>query len=472
LVVGDIEIGTDVLVAGAGPAGYTLAIRCARLGLDVTLVNKNELGGVCLHRGCVPVKTLLYVYRLAEDCKNASRMGLNVQGISVDAKKANDWKASVVHRLETGIRELCRESGVQLLEGACSFTSSSKAVVLGPSGTQYVEFKRAVIATGSSHKPLPGLPFDGKQIIHPDDAIALGDEPEDIIMLGGGYGAITMAALLAARGKRLTIIHKGENVLSFLDADLVKPALDKFKEKGLKVYSSPSWTIKKSDDRIRVDFEHDGKKDFAEAGKLVPAIGLRANTEGIGLENTGVKAGKDGFIGTDENYRTADHAFYAIGDVRSDHCNATMAFREGLSLAEILAGRPGLPDYIALPQSISTEPEIASAGFGEKDAKAAGLEAITGRFPFAADGKAVSMGKTDGFVKVVAEKESHRILGIHAVGPNAFDVLQEGVLAVEMGARLEDVALTMHPHPTLCEAIKEACAVALRTSTNVMGKMP
>ena len=467
MVVGDIEIGTDILIVGAGPAGYTLAIRCARLGMDVTLVNKNELGGVCLHRGCVPVKTLLYVYRLADDCRSASHMGLSVGDVSVDAKKANDWKASVVRRLESGIRELCLGSGVQILEGTCKFTSSSKATVLGPSGTQHAEFKRAVIATGSSHRPLSGLPFDGKLVIHPDEVMALDDSPEDIIMLGGGYGAITLASLLVARGKRLTIIHKGENVLSFLDADLIKPAIDKFKEKGVKIYSSPSWSVKRSDDKIMIDFEHDGKKDTVEASKLVPAIGLSANTEDIGLENTGIKAGKNGFIETDDNFKTADPAFYAIGDVRSDHCNATMAFREAMSLAEMLNGKPGLPDCIALPQSISTEPEIASAGFGEKDAKAAGIDVVIGIFPFAANGKAVTIGKTDGFVKVVAEKSSHRILGMHAVGPGAFDILQEGVLAIEMGSRLEDVALTLHPHPTLSEAIKEACATALGTSTNL-----
>jgi len=468
LVVGDIEVGTDLLVVGAGPAGYTLAIRCARMGIDVTLVNRNELGGVCLHKGCVPVKTLLHVFRLAEDCKNASGMGINSDGVSVDFKKAYAWKDTVVKRLETGIRELCRGSGVQVMEGTCSFTSSSSATVNGPSGTQHVVFKRAVIATGARHKPLPGLPFDGKQIIDPNEVLSFDEKPEDIILLGGGYAGVTMAALMVAQGKRLTFIHKNSQIMSFLDDDLLQPVMKKFKEKGVKIYSSSSWSVKRSGDKVIVDLGQDGKKDSVSADKLVPVIGMLPNTDGIGLENTGVRTNKDGYIMTDGNYRTDDRALYAIGDARDRHCNASKAFRDGMSLADILSGKPGWPEYIALPQTISTEPEIASAGLTETAAKNAGIEVITGKFPFTASGKAVSMGKTEGFVKVVAEKSSHRILGVHVICTDAFDILQEGVLAIEMGARLEDIALTLHPHPTLCEAIREACAAALGTSTNVV----
>jgi dihydrolipoamide dehydrogenase len=470
MVVGDIEVGTDVLIAGAGPAGYTAAIRCARLGLDVTLVNKSELGGVCLHRGCVPVKTLLHVFRLAEDCKGAAAMGIKADGLAVDYDKAYAWKDSVIGRLENGIRELCLGSGVQLMEGSCSFLSSSRAVVSGPSGNQHVNFKRAVIATGARHKPLPGIPFDGKLVLNPDDAIYLGEFPGEVVLLGGGYAAVTMGALMAAQDRRLTIIHKGKRLLSFLDADLILPVMKKFNEKGVKVYPTPSWTVKKSGDKVRVDFEHDGKKDSVEAGKLVAAVGLLANTDGIGLDNTGVKTDKDGFIRIDENYRTDDPVFYAIGDVKCGQCNASKAFREGMSLAEILAGKPGWPGFEAMPQTISTDPEIASTGFTETKAREAGIDFITGRFPFTASGKAVSIGKADGFVKVIAEKSSHRILGVHIVGPGAFDIMEEGVLAIEMGARLEDVVFTVHPHPTLCEAVREACAAALGESTNILGK--
>lgn len=470
MVVGDIEVGADVLIAGAGPAGYTAAIRAARLGLDVTLVNKGELGGVCLHRGCVPVKTLLHVFRLAEDCKDASAMGIKADGLAVDYDKAYEWKDSVVRRLEGGIRALCTSSGVQLMEGSCSFLSSSKAAVSGPSGTQHVNFKRAVIATGAHHMPLPGIPFDGKRILSPDEALYVGSHDEEVVLLGGGYAAMTVGALMAAQGRKLTIIHKGERVLSFLDDDIVRPVMEKFKAKGIKVYSTPSWKVDKSGDKVKVEFEHDGKNDAVEADNLVAAIGLLGNTGDIGLENTGVKADKKGFIRTDDNFLTDDPAFYAIGDVRCGHCNASKAFREGMSLAEALAGKPGWPDFEAMPQSISTDPEIASAGFTEAKARDSGISFIVGRFPFTASGKAVSIGKTGGFVKVVAEKSSHRILGIHIVGHGAFDIVEEGVLATEMGARLEDVVLTLHPHPTLCEAVREACAAALGESTNIIKK--
>jgi len=470
MVVGDIEVGTDVLIAGAGPAGYTAAIRCARLGLDVTLVNRNEMGGVCLHKGCIPVKALLHVFRIAEDCRRAADMGVEAEGVSVDLRKAYGWKDAVVKRLEGGIRELCRASGVQVMEGSCSFLSSSKAVVSGPSGIQHVTFRRAVIATGARHKPLPGLPFDGRSVLSPDDAVYLDRLSDDTVILGGGYAAITIGALMAAGGMRPTIIHKGSRILSFLDEDLIRPVMKKLGEKGVKVLNAASWSVERMGDRLRVEFEHDGGKGSVETGTLVAAAGMLANTDGMGLENTGVRLDEDGFVIVKDDFRTDDPAFYAIGDVKCGHCNASIAFREGMSLAGVLAGRPGWPGYMAVPQTLSTDPEIASAGYTEEKAKGAGIEAIVGRFPLTANGKAVSMGKAEGFVKVIAEKSTHRILGVHVVGPGAFDILQEGVLAIEMGAKLEDVMLTLHPHPTLCEAVKDACLAALGESTSIIEK--
>lgn len=468
MVVGDIEVGTDVLIIGAGPAGYTCAIAAARYGLDVTLVNKSELGGVCLHKGCIPVKTLINVYRLAEESKAASPMGLKAEGVSVDHQKAYEWKDMVVKKLETGIRELCKGSGVQMMEGSGSFLSSSRAAVFGPSGTQHVIFKRAVIAAGGLHKPLPNLPFDGSLVINPDEALDMPDE--GTVILGGGYAAITLAALMATQDKKFTIIYKGERILPFLDEDILRPVMRRFQDKGIAIRSASSWTVKRMGEIVQVELESAGKKEMLEAKKLVPDNGMMANTDGMGLENTAVKTRKNGFIVTGDNYQTNDPTIYAIGDVCGMHGNASTAYRQGESLAGILAGKPGLPEPMVTPLTISTDPQIASAGFTEAKARDSGIDFIVGRFPFTANGKAVSIGKTSGFVKVVAEKSSHRILGMHAVGYEAFDILQEGVLAIEMGARLEDVVLTLHPHPTLCEAVREACADALGESTNIMEK--
>jgi dihydrolipoamide dehydrogenase len=249
LVVGEIGIGTDILIIGAGPAGYTAAIRCAQLGLDVTLIDNSELGGHCLHKGCVPVKTIFHAYSLANDYKDAARMGLTAKDIGVDLGKAYAWKDQVVHKLESGIRELCTGNGVQLMEGYCTLLSSSTAAVEGSAGTQHIEFKRAVIATGTHYKELPGLPFDGKLVINPDHVLLFDHVPEEMVIIGGGYAGITMASMIAAMGTKLVLIHKGEKLLPFLDDDVLKPVMDRFKKKGVKVISRATWTVEKSADK-------------------------------------------------------------------------------------------------------------------------------------------------------------------------------------------------------------------------------
>lgn len=470
MVVGELETGTDILIIGAGPAGYTAAIRCAQLGMDVTLVNNTELGGVCLHKGCIPVKTMLYVLQLAEDCREGAKLGLNVKDVSIDLKGTYAWKDKVVHRLESGVRELCIGNGVQLMDGFCTLLSPSTAVIKGTSGTQRIAFKRAVIATGCHFKGLPDMPFDGRLIVSPNDVTLFDHVPEEMVIIGSGYAGVTVASLIAAMGTKLTVIHKSEKLLSFVDDDVMRPVLNKFRERGVTIYDNATYTIEKSSDKVLVTAESSGKKHTIETKKLLLALGIVGNTDRMGIENTKIKPIKNGFIEIDMNYRTSDPSFYAIGDVTGGHTNAARAFREGAALAEILAGKPGLPDYAVMPHTISTEPEIASAGMTESQAKDAGIDILTAAFPFTANGKAVSMGKTEGFVKVVAENASHRILGFHIVGDGAFDIIDEALLAIEMGARLEDVALTIHPHPTLSESLREACAMALGTSTNIMGR--
>ncbi|HEY3423074.1 MAG TPA: dihydrolipoyl dehydrogenase [Methanocellaceae archaeon] len=471
MVVGEIEIGTDVLIAGAGPAGYTAAIRCAQLGLDVTLVNNDQLGGICLHKGCIPVKTILHVFDMANDCKGAADKGLIAKDVTVDLKKTYAWKDRVVAKLENGIRELCKGNGVQVMNGFCTFLSSSKALINGPEGSQHISFNRAVIATGTRYKEIPGLPFDGRHIIDTDDTLNFDRIPEDMVIAGGGYEAITMGSLLAAMGTRLTLIHKGEKLLPFLDDDIMQPVMETFKRKGVRVVSNASWTASVSGDRVKIDIDSGGKKETLETKILLVAAGNAGNTDRLGLENTRVKTDKNGFVIADDSFLTGDPSIYAIGDVKCGHCNASKAFREGASIAEVLAGRTGLPEYTVMPYTVSSDPEIASAGMSEHEAKNVGIDVLVARSPFIANGKAVSIGKTEGFVKVVAERSTHRILGFHIVGPRAFDIIDEALLAIEMGARLEDVSLTIHPHPALCETLKEACAMALGVSVNNIEKI-
>jgi dihydrolipoamide dehydrogenase len=246
--------------------------------------------------------------------------------------------------------------------------------------------------------------------------------------------------------------------------------MDNFKNKGVRIISKASWTASVSGDKVKIDVESGDKKETLETNKLLFAAGNIGNTNGLGLENTKVKTDKNGFVIADDSFRTDDPLIYAIGDVKCGHCNASKAFREGASLAEILAGKTGFPEYTVMPYTVSSDPEIASAGMSEQEAKKGGIEVLIARSPFIANGKAVSIGKTEGFVKVVAEKQTHRILGFHIVGPHAFDIIDEALLAIEMGARLEDVSLTVHPHPALCEALKEACTMALGVSVNNIEK--
>lgn len=469
MVVGSIDIGTDVLVIGAGPAGYTAAIRCAEMGLDTTLVNNYQLGGTCLHKGCIPIKTIQHSLNIAGECRRASKYGVHIKDVSFDLNEVYSWKDKVVSRLESGIRQLCQRNGVQLLEGTCTFRSSSRATVNGPSGSQGIEFNRAVIATGTHFKEIPGVPFDGERVLAPYDVLKLREVPEDIIILGSGYAGVTMGTLMAKMGTKVTIIHSKSKLLTCLDDDMLKPINDWFKEMGVRIYPNASWKVEILPDGVRVRFNSGGNEESVDAKKLIAGVGSIPNTEGLGLENTRVQVDDKGFVKVDSDLHTTDPSIYAIGDINGGLRNASRAFREGDYVARTLAGKPGLPEYQYIPFTISSEPEVASVGMSEIDVRSAGIDTLIGKISFAANGKAVSTGHATGFVKVLAERSTHRILGVHIIGPHASDIIDEALLAVEMGARLEDIILTIHPHPTLSEALQYACAMALGISDSSPG---
>lgn len=466
MVVGEIEIGTDVLVIGSGPAGYTAAIRCGQLGLDATLAGP-QLGGVCLNLGCIPYKSLLYSLNHVLEAREAGRLGVEEKA-AIDLKRAQEWKGKVIARLRNGITRLLDASGVQALEGMCSFASSSEAVVQGEHGSQRVRFRRAVIATGSHFRQPAGVRLDGKRAVSPYALASIEKSPVRAAVLGGGVSGANVVSLLAKMGTEVALAYKGRSLLPWIDEDVQQPAIKWLESNRVKIYPSASWKAAPDGSSVRIS---SGGTDVDVTPDLAVFVTPQeANTAGLNLGVTGVKLDERGFVQADDNYRTTDPSIYAIGDVLGGARNACTAYRDGASVASVLAGKPGLPGYQAMPLTIYTEPPIACAGMTEKEAKNAGIEVVVGRSPYSACGAATLTGHDAGFAKVVAEKGSGRILGVHIVGRDSTNLIAEGLLAIEMGARLEDVVLTLHPHPELCEVFYDACARAAGLSTNTATK--
>jgi dihydrolipoyl dehydrogenase len=457
MVVGEFEIGTDVLVIGAGPAGYTVAIRCGQNDLDTTLVDIG-IGGICLHHGCIPFKAIMHSLDTAEAARRAGQFGVRTGNVSVDMGQVQAWKEKVIDRIGSEIKGMIGASGVQYLKGTCSFTSSTTAIVRGQHGNQHIRFKRAVIATGGEYRPVEGVPVDGQRIMAPDQLVQMKKMPASAVVLGGGISGARSVALLGKMETKLVVAFRGQSFVPSIDDDMFQPVFDQLKKNGAEIYPGSSWSM--SGDLKKVDITAGPQKRSYEPEVIVLASPQAANVDGLNLGSTKVKLGDSGFIEADDSFRTADNHIYAIGDALGRDLFASMAFREGHSLAEILSGRPGLPDNLVTPVTINTDPPIACAGMGETEARKRGLDIIVGMSPYGVNGAAIASDRTDGIVKVVADRTSGRILGFQAAGPGSVDFIGEGVLALEMGARLEDVALTVHPHPELCEELYDACARA------------
>jgi dihydrolipoamide dehydrogenase len=464
LVVGEIEIGTDVLVIGSGPAGYTAAIRCGQLGLDTTLAGV-QLGGVCLNLGCIPYKSLLHSLDLVLEARESELFGVEEQA-TIDLKRAQEWKDKVIRRLKNGIAGMLKATDVDLVDGICSFESSSTAVVRSAHGNQRIEFKRAVIATGSLFRRPDGVRMDGVRVTNPYGLTRLDKAPGHAVVLGGGLGGLTTASLLSKMGSEVTLAFKGKSPVRAIDDDILQPALQWLEKTRVRLLPEATWQV--SPDGTAVNISSKGQEYALKPDQVIFATPQEANTGSLKLGNTKVKLDAKGFIVADADFRTSDPDIYAIGDVLGGARNASTAFREGLSVANVLAGKPGLPDYQTVPYTMYVEPPIASAGMTEKLAREKGLDIVVGRAPYLVNGAAALSGNVAGMAKVVADRASHRILGVQIVGENSTDLIAEGILAVEMGARLEDVALTLHPHPELCEVLYEACARAAGMSTNSM----
>lgn len=463
---------TDVVVLGGGPGGYVAAFRAADLGLRVTLVDdgKNP-GGVCLYRGCIPSKALLHAASLLNEAREASSIGLRFAEPKVDLKMLRSWKEGVVTKLTGGIGTLARARKITHLVGRGRFQDAATVVVKTAGGGETtVRFKDAIVATGSLPATLPFLPVGGR-VVDSTGALDLEDVPERLLVVGGGYIGAELATVYAALGSKVTIVEVTGGLLPGADRDLVKPLETRLKSRLEALLLNTRLTgAKVTDKEVQVAFEDASGSRREAFDKVLVAVGRKPVAGGIGLETTRVKVDEKGFIVVDEKRRTAEPHIFAIGDVAGQPMLAHKASHEGKVAAEVIAGQASVFEPQAIPAVVFTDPEIAWCGLTETEALARGQKVQVSRFPWGASGRATTLNRSDGLTKILVDPASKRVLGWGIAGPGAGELISEGVLAVEMGAVAEDVALSIHPHPTLSETIMEASEGIYGHATHTYGR--
>lgn len=457
----------DLVIVGGGTGGYVVAIRASQLGLKTALVEKDNLGGTCLHKGCIPSKALLRSAEVYATAKKGEEFGVVTSNVELNFAKVQERKGKIVAQLHKGVQHLMKQGKIDVFEGI--------GRILGPSifspmpGTISVEFtngeenemlipKNVIIATGSRPNSLPGLELDGEYVMSSDHALKMETLPKSIIIVGGGVIGIEWASMLADFGVEVTILEYAKHVLPLEDQDVSKEMQRLLKKKGIKVVTGAKVlpeTLGK-DNGVTIQAEHNGEKKEFQAEKMLVSVGRQANTQNIGLENTDIVVEK-GYIQTNEFYQTKESHIYAIGDVIGGLQLAHVASHEGIVAVEHIAGKDVMPiDYSMVSKCVYSNPEVASVGLTEQEAKEKGYKLKVGKFSFRAIGKALVYGESDGFVKLVVDEETNDILGVHMIGPHVTDMISEAGLARVLDATPWEVAHTIHPHPSLSEAIGEA----------------
>ncbi|MFZ7125214.1 MAG: dihydrolipoyl dehydrogenase [Desulfobacterales bacterium] len=472
MVMGELVQETDLLVIGAGPGGYAAAFRAADLGMDVTLVETSDRpGGVCLFRGCIPSKTYLHLAELLHDARQAREMGIDFGDPSIDLEGLRKWKQQVIDQLARGLVSLTERRGIQYLQGRAVFESSERVRVKGKD-TVGIRFRHAIVAAGSRPTPLPGAPFGkGGRIMSSTGALNIKDIPESMLVIGGGYVGLELGMVYAALGTRITLVEMTDRILPGVDGDLVAP-LGKRLEDTFEAmhFSTAVEALEEDGDGVLARFKGDAGEGEKRYDRALVAIGRHPNTGDLGLENTNVELDDKGFIRVDEQQRTSDKKILAIGDIVGGVMLAHKAMFEGKIAAEVIAGRPAAFDIRAIPAVVYTDPQIAYAGLTEEDARRQKRSVKVEKFPWKFSGRATTMGAPAGITKLIVDADTQRILGVGICGRNAESLVSEGVLAIEMGALAEDLALTIHPHPTLSETEGEAAEIFLGAATHILPK--
>lgn len=465
-----MSIQTEVVVLGSGPGGYTAAFRAADLGKKVTLIERYEtLGGVCLNVGCIPSKALLHAAKVIDEAADMASHGVEFGKPKIDSKKLREWKDSVVSKLTGGLKMLAKQRKVDVVTGVGKFISDKEIEVTSQDGKkQVIQFQQAIIAAGSRPVKLPFLP-DDPRIIDSTGALQLEDVNCKMLVLGGGIIGMEMATVYSSLGAEITVVELMDQLIPGADSDIIMPLQKRMKTRFKNIYLKTKVTkVEAKKDGLYVTFEGEhASKEPEKFDRILCAVGRRPNGDQIDADKAGVKVDERGFIAVDKQQRTNVANIYAIGDIVGNPMLAHKAIPEGRVAAEVISGLKHYFDPMCIPSVAYTDPEIAWVGVTENEAKAKGIKYGKGVFPWAASGRALSNGRSEGMTKLIIDETTHRVIGASIVGTNAGELISEVALAIEMGSDVEDISLTVHPHPTLSETIAMAAEVFEGTITDL-----
>jgi len=457
MVMGDLVDEVDVAVVGGGPGGYSAAFRCAELGLETVVIDADKrLGGTCLFEGCIPSKALLHVAAVLISATRAREFGVDFGEPRISLDPLRKWKQErVVGKLARGLAGVAKSKKVEVIGGRGVFEDSTTLRVEGADALQKIRFKHAIVATGSGPSGLPGVTIDSERVMDSTAALELPEIPERLLVIGGGYIGLELGTVYASLGSRVTLVEMTDGLLPGVDRDLVQPLQRRVEKLFAAIHlETKVSTLRDVGAGVEAEMEGQGAQRF---DRVLVAVGRRAQSGGLGLEATRARlTERGGFIQVDDRCRTDDPRIYAVGDVTGEPMLAHRAMRQGKVVAEALAGRPAAFDNVAIPAVVFTDPEIAWCGLSEARARSQGMEVNVAKFQWAASGRAATIGRSDGLTKLVADAKSGRVVGVGIVGPGAGELIAEATLAVETAALVEDVAATIHAHPTLSETLMEA----------------
>lgn len=466
---GDSDIHAEVVVLGSGPGGYTAAFRAADLGKKVILIEKyDSIGGVCLNVGCIPSKALLHTAEIINEAAEMADHGIDFGKPKIDIKKLADFKNKVIKQLTGGLAGLAKQRKVQIVTGYGKFTSANTIEVTHKGKSQSISFDNAIIAAGSSVFKIPGFPYDDERLMDSTGALELVDIPKRLLVIGGGIIGLEMATVYDALGSKVSVVELSPGLIPGCDPDLVRPLMKRVKKRYENIWLNSKVTaIEAQKKGLKVSFEGKGVPATDTFDRVLLAVGRSPNGKLIDAEKAGVAVDERGFINVDKQQRTNVNHIFAIGDIVGQPMLAHKATHEAKTAAEVISGMKSFFDAKTIPSVAYTDPEISWMGITEEQAKADGIEYIKGAFPWAASGRSLSIGRNEGITKVLFDKNTHKIIGAGIVGTNAGELIAEAVLALEMGADIEDIALTVHPHPTLSETFNFAAEMAEGTITDL-----